>query len=131
NAVRRTTPGGKANGSSFSSQIHADEPVGASAIAASAPMRQVEALLSIQEVDDATHGRKRALRRGNDLLARLDEIRHALLIGSLPVGRLKSLAHALRAERLAVADPALAEVIAEIELRCAVELAKFGEKTDF
>jgi hypothetical protein len=67
------------------------------------------------------------VQRGNDLLDRLDEIRHGLLLGAIPIERLKALAVMLRAERARAADPRRAAVVDEIELRCAVELAKLGQ----
>lgn len=96
-------------------------------MAAAAPMTSVAALLAIQDEGDATsRRRRRAVQRGTDLLDRLDEIRHALLTGNMPAARLQALADALTRDRQAIDDPRLAEVLADIELRCAVELAKRG-----
>jgi hypothetical protein len=102
----------------------------AGVIAGPAQLAPVDALLALQEVPDPLRGRQRPVKRGNDLLDRLDEIRHGLLLGEIPVHRLRSLAQSLRAESQAVADPRLAEIIGEIELRCAVELAKLGQHMD-
>ncbi len=121
--AQRTRTGG---GDRFST--HLDSGTTESApIAAAAPMTSVAALLAVQDEGDATSGRRRrAVARGNDLLDRLDELRHALLTGAISTGRLQSLADALTRDRQTVDDPALAEVLADIELRCAVELAKRG-----
>lgn len=59
-------------------------------------------------------------------LEQLDDLRHALLIGALPLIQLERLARNLAVRRGDVADPRLAEVVGEIELRAAVELAKLG-----
>lgn len=99
---------------------------GAQSVAGGSPIAQVDALLSLQEVPDALERRKKQLKRGFDLLERLAAIRDALLTGTLPVDRLDTLATALRAQREAADDPRLKEIIEEIELRCAVELAKLG-----
>ena len=122
-AARRTERTGAA-GSAFA--LPAGSDGGATATRAAAPLAQVDALLSLQELPDATRGRSRGLRRGSNLLDRLDEIRHGLLLGEIPVQRLISLEAQLREEGAAMADPHLAGVLAEIELRCAVELAKLG-----
>lgn len=105
----------------------ADEPAARVSLTAAAALSAVEGLLSLQEIDDGPGGRRRAFRRGQSLLDALDEIRHALLAGVLPRERIAALAR-LSAETAAVSDdPRLQEIIAEIELRAAVELAKLGE----
>lgn len=84
------------------------------------------ALLQLQEaLEQAPAGsRAAALRHGADLLDRLDDLRLALLAGAVAPGRLRALADAVAARR-GPSDPRLDAIIAEIELRCAVELAKF------
>lgn len=99
---------------------------GAQSVAGGTPLAQVDALLALQEVPDALERRRRQVRRGFDLLDKLEAIRDALLTGRLPVARLEALAAALHSQRENVEDPRLREVIEEIELRCAVELAKLG-----
>ncbi|MFN4310442.1 MAG: flagellar assembly protein FliX [Ferrovibrio sp.] len=127
-APKRTTGAGGAGGASFASLLKgADKPTGQAPQVA--PMAALDAMLTIQAVDEQTGGRQnrqRAFRRGSTLLEKLDEIRHGLLEGRIPAARLQSLAQALRSEKMAVEDPQLAELMAEIELRCEVELAKLG-----
>ena len=111
--------------SSFASQLAGDvaEPQsvgGATAVTA------VDALLALQEVSDAPLGHDQARRHGEALLEQLDELRHALLIGAMPLIQLERLAETLKARRGEIDDPRLAEVVEEIELRAAVELAKLG-----
>lgn len=91
------------------------------------PMGGVDALLALQEVDDSGERRQRSRKRGDDLLDRLDEIRHGLLIGGVPRAALQNLSELVRARRQEIADPQLQEVLDEIELRAAVELAKFEQ----
>lgn len=85
------------------------------------------ALLQIQEAPEPepAGGRAAVVRRGDDLLDRLDDLRLALLTGSVPPSRLTALADALGARRHESQDPRIDAIIAEIELRAAVELAKF------
>jgi hypothetical protein len=93
-------------------------------VAGAGPVETLEALLALQEVPDATQSRGRAQRHAEDLLGRLDELRHALLEGALPRQRIDDLARLVRVRRERVLDPRLAMVLDEIELRCRVELAK-------
>lgn len=126
-APKRTSGGGSAGGPSFASLLKgADKPAGQ--VAQAAPMAALDAMLTIQAVDDQAgrQNRQRAFRRGSTLLEKLDEIRHGLLEGQMPASRLQALAQALRTEKMGIEDPKLAELVAEIELRCEVELAKLG-----
>jgi hypothetical protein len=84
----------------------------------------VSGLLTVQEVPDELGRRRRAVRRGDAMLDRLDELRLGLLTGRLPRQRLDELAHLARTARETVDDPRLALVLDEIDLRVAVELAK-------
>jgi hypothetical protein len=87
---------------------------------------QVDSLLALQEIGDMPADRDQARRHGEALLAQLDELRYALLAGGMPLSRLEQLAQTLKSRQGSIADPGLAEVVAEIELRAAVELAKLG-----
>ena len=64
--------------------------------------------------------------QGEDLLDELDQIRIGLLTGSLPRATLERLAARVEAKRHRVDDPSLIQILDEIELRAAVELAKLG-----
>lgn len=98
----------------------------------SAPVTGVEAvdaLLAIQEVDPGQakdDRRSRAHRRGERLLDQLDEIRLGLLSGGVSAGRLNDIAALVAEKRGSGDDPALDQVLDEIELRVKVELAKLG-----
>jgi hypothetical protein len=94
---------------------------------AMAAVSGIESLLAAQSVDpDAGGGRarQRLVRRGEDLLNLLDEVRQGLLLGHLPKDRLASLARLVRERREAGGDPSIAAILDEIELRAEVELAK-------
>ncbi len=86
----------------------------------------VESLLAIQEVGDTTEGAKKARERGGRILDRLDEIRHDLLMGTLTPAKLDELGRMVTRQRVMVEDPRIKEVLDEIELRAAVELAKYS-----
>ena len=83
----------------------------------------VEAILALQTVEDATVGRKRALRHGHDMLDILEELHIDLLAGNMPDQKLDRLA-LLVSERAPSNDPEIDAMVAEIELRVRVELAK-------
>ncbi|CAA7620810.1 Flagellar assembly regulator FliX, class II [Magnetospirillum sp. LM-5] len=86
----------------------------------------VEGALMIQDVGGATdrEARQRLVRHGEELLDKLEEIRHGLLLGTVPVDKLEALASSVRSRREACPDPRLAALLDEIELRAEVEIAK-------
>ena len=84
----------------------------------------VSALMALQGVEDVTERRRRAIRRGGGLLDRLEELKLALLMGEAGEGALDRLTRTLREERPVDADEALNNLLDQIDLRAAVELAK-------
>lgn len=114
----------RADGSRFTLETEDETPPEAPAPAA---VLCPSALLQLQEAPPPGPARSRqaALRHGTGLLDRLDALRLALLSGAVPPARLRAIADALASRSDRPDDPRLAAVIAEIELRCAVELAKF------
>jgi hypothetical protein len=127
--LRRPGKTGKSEGGSFASHLTGEDTASAGTAAARfAPA--VDSLLALQTVGDSRDSRRRAVARGNTLLDRLDDIRHGLLMGAIPRPRLIDLSKTLRAERLRETDAKLQQLIHDIELRCAVELAKLGVYVD-
>jgi hypothetical protein len=120
--ARRKEAAGGASSGAFSAELH--HTARAQGTAGAGPLEGLDALLSIQEVPDATESGSGAKRHAEDLLDRLDEVRNALLVGTLPRQKLDELARLVRARRERVLDPRLSGVLDEIELRCRVELAK-------
>ena len=84
----------------------------------------LEALMALQEVGTPLERRKRAVARGGRLLDALDDLKLGLLDGALPRQAVESLAREAREQRSLTDDPRLDAVLAEIETRAAVELAK-------
>ena len=109
---------------------HLENSSASASVNGARPMGGVDALLALQEVDDSGERRQRSRKRGDDLLDRLDDIRHGLLIGGVPRAALQNLSELVRARRQEIADPQLQEVLDEIELRAAVELAKYEQAED-
>jgi hypothetical protein len=97
---------------------------GASSAAPTRVIGGIDALLALQGVEDAAERRQRAVKRGRYALDVLDELKLGLLDGTLDaatLSRLKSAAVGLKDDS---GDPALDAVLAEIDLRVEVELAK-------
>lgn len=85
----------------------------------------IDALLALQGVEDPTERRKRMVKRGRQALDVLDELKIQVLGGTLSaatLARLRGAAAELKAD--ASGDPGLDAVLAEIEVRVEVELAK-------
>jgi hypothetical protein len=93
-----------------------------------APVSALDALLAVQEVNPDGRKPRRAVLRGKALLDSLDAVRDALLSGTLSADRLGALRDLVAADREAVEDPKLAELLDEIDLRAQVELAKLTHR---
>ena len=86
----------------------------------------IDALIALQGVEDPVERRRRAIKQGRRALDVLDELKVGLLSGALDQAmllRLKSVAVDLRDGS---GDAKLDQVLGEIDLRVAVELAKAG-----
>ena len=86
----------------------------------------IDALIALQGVEDPTERRHRAVKHGRRALDALDELKLGLLSGTMDQAmmlQLKAMAGNLRDGS---GDDRLDQVLAEIDLRVAVELAKAG-----
>ncbi|PTM42343.1 flagellar assembly protein FliX [Bosea sp. 124] len=92
-------------------------------VSASGPL---DTLLAVQAYEEPHERKKRQAKRGHDLLDGLDRLKAALLSGSVRVSELERLKDMLALRRESTDDPRLDDVLAHIELRAAVELAKLG-----
>jgi hypothetical protein len=97
----------------------------APAASPAAPATGIGALLALQSIDDPTQSRRRAIRRGRNLLDALEGLRADLLTGQVGEGRLNRIL-ALVGQAKLETDPELETLLADIELRARVELAKLG-----
>ncbi len=91
----------------------------------------IDALLALQGVEDPTERRRRAVVRGRHALDVLDEIKLALLAGTLDQSLLARLGVMAAGLKESSGDPGLDAVLAEIELRVEVELAKLKQPGGF
>jgi hypothetical protein len=130
--ARRSAKTDKPSSSNFAD--HLSEPVESAdetfAVESPPMVGGIDALLAVQASGDALEqeNRRRMIKRGDDLLDMLEEIRHGLLMGSIPKDSLVTLAQMVRSRRDTVTDPRLAGVLDEIELRAEVELAKLSRR---
>lgn len=124
---RRNERSGSTKSNAFARALSSDgEAPPASTVSGGAALGPVDALLALQEVSEDPGGRNRGRRRGEELLDSLDDLRLGLLAGSLPLAAIERLAAMVSAKRGQVDDPRLTEILDEIEIRAAVELAKLG-----
>jgi len=96
------------------------------AAASAAPLATLDALLALQGEESPGERRRRSLKRGHDLLDALDRLKVGLLAGRISAGDLASLAARLAERPEFSGDPRLDDLIAHIELRAQVEVAKLS-----
>lgn len=123
-ALRRTSAKKGGSGESFSVPSQSDAP--AQMVAGPGPLTALNSLLSLQEVD-STQGRSRGLKRGEQLLDMLDQVRDGILAGGIPRETLQRLSQAVAKRQDDFADPRLQNILDEIDLRAQVELAKLEQ----
>lgn len=99
-----------------------------SAAAGTYRLAGVDHLVLLQAEDEPAERRRRSLKRGHDLLDALDRLKASLIAGRVPAADLARIVAALRATTGASGHHGLDDVLAHIELRAAVELAKLGRK---
>ena len=122
-----TTPGAarRPSGGAFS-PTQTQAPQAQTAAVALRTLGGIDALIALQGVEDPVERRRRAVRHGRRALDALDELKLGLLAGTFDRAtmlRLKSVTADLRDSS---GDDRLDAVLAEIDLRVAVELAKAG-----
>jgi hypothetical protein len=125
NTIRRRDQSKAGSGAKFASELSSSRSPAAAAPTGAAGT--IDGILALQEVDEDGRGSRQERERGEDILDRLDEIRHGLLTGRVNPATLQSLLARVRQQRQTFTDPRLTEILEEIELRAAVELAKLGQ----
>ena len=90
----------------------------------------IAALIATQGMGDSLERetRRRLVQYGEDLLDKLEELRHGLLLGAIPKEKLIALAQLVRSRRDHCTDPHLNALMDDIELRVEVELAKLSPR---
>jgi hypothetical protein len=126
--VRKTGSASATGSGGFAKALNDTQPSHGPQMPVSVGFTDLSTVLALQETPDSTRGRarKRAQERGKMMLDHLEEIRMGLLLGTIPMSKLEQLAQLIRAKREQIDDPKLLEILDEIELRAAVELAKLS-----
>lgn len=117
------------SGSLFSAHLAAAEEEMSAPAAVSGPsgVSSVDAIFAAQIVEDSTaQHNKKAKRHGEDMLGHLESVRIGLLSGSIPKDQLLRLAQLSRQRPDKAVDARLADILAEIDIRVQVELAKLA-----
>ena len=126
-AARGTKKTGSVGGTEFADALSkaegAHEASAAEATAGVGGIANLGGLLGAQEVDEREARRRKEIKRGRLTLDALAGLRDALLLGELPISTIEKLEQIVAQERQLNTDPVLAEILDEIELRAAVELA--------
>jgi len=120
-AQRRAPSGGFSLG-------EAESPRSAGAVASLRTVGGIDALVALQGVDDPAERRSRGLKRGRIALDALDALKIGLLSGNLDQSALLRLKASAAELKDGSGDPGLDNVLAEIELRVAVEIAKLSPR---
>jgi hypothetical protein len=129
--VQGNTPTRRAEGAGTGFALPGGETTARAAaptLAGATALTDLASLLALQGVpagEDEREKKRKAVRRGFDLLDLLESVRVDLLGGGVPTDRLERLVHLL-GQRRPTGDDRLEALVDDIELRARVELAKFG-----
>lgn len=126
--VKATDKTRKKSGSSSTSDADFEGFLGgadeASATSGTQAASGVNTFLFMQEVSDEEVARQRAMQHGKQVLQGLEQLHRDLLMGTVPLSTLSRLQSTIDRQRETFTDPRLKQILDEIELRAAVELAK-------
>ena len=86
----------------------------------------VDVLLPVEPAT-ADSDKKQDSSRASRILDRLEDIRQGLLVGAISKPRLEELAGTIKETRETALDPAMSDILDEIELRAKIELAKLED----
>ena len=126
-SLRRSDRGGQAGSTGAFARVLGQSTSQPAAVPAPMTIGRIDSILALQETPDPGERRRRGLKRGQALIESLERIRLGLLAGAIDRGELEALSTALAEQREGVEDPGLARLLADIELRAAVELAKYRD----
>ncbi len=120
-AARRT-----GSGESFADYLKSSSATEAKQLQTTAAMTSADAIFAAQMIDNEEERqiKQKLLKKGKNLLECLDEIREGLLFGEFSKDRLIEISRMVKQKDVDTKDEKLKEIMAEIELRVEVELAK-------
>ena len=119
--IRKTS-----GGESFSAYLNETMSTKSQQVSGTSGVSVADAIFAAQMVngEEEREIRKKLIKRGYTLLEKLEEIRDALLLGYMSKDKLNETARMVKEHQAESSDPKLQEIMAEIELRVEVELAK-------
>src|SRR5438105_14703191 len=123
--VKTSGPARRTASGTFSLEA-GDSPKSAGSTTAPRTIGGIDTLLALQGFEDPAEKRRRAVKRGRGALDALDALKLGLLSGTLETSDLVALKSAAQGLGERTGEPGLDTVLAEIELRVEVELAKIG-----
>ncbi len=124
--VATSPPAARRPASGTFSLANAETPHAQSAAVALRTLGGIDALIALQGIEEPVERRRRAVKHGRRALDALDELKLGLLAGTLDQGTLLRLKSVTSDLKDGSGDEKLDQVLAEIDLRVAVELAKAG-----
>ncbi|MGE0230630.1 MAG: flagellar assembly protein FliX [Flavobacteriaceae bacterium] len=133
-SVAGTTAAKRRNRSGAGGPFSLDEDADVSrggAVSGFSPLSGVDALLALQAVDPDESRQRKAIEHGRDMLDTLESLKADFLAGRIDEEKLDRLTAILRQRTDNSSDPRLKAILAEIELRAHVELAKLGKNPLF
>jgi hypothetical protein len=124
--VATSPPAARRTASGTFTLANAESPHAQSAAVALRTLGGIDALIALQGIEEPVERRRRAVKHGRRALDALDELKLGLLAGTLDQGTLLRLKSVTTDLQDGSGDEKLDQVLAEIDLRVAVELAKAG-----
>ena len=115
--------GGVKTSGNFASHLEETQPQ--ASVSGVSGVAHVQALLGIQEVDDAANRASKGKKRALAMLDVLDDMRMGIVHGGVSPDKLQQLRQTIQSEKTAVDDPHLRDILDAIDLRAQVERAKY------
>ena len=114
------------SGESFSAYLNETMKNSPRPVGSASGISVTDAIFATQMVngEEEREIRKKLVKRGQTLLEKLEEIRDGLLIGYISKDELINISRMVKDNQFSSTDERLQELMAEIELRVEVELAK-------
>ena len=123
-----STAARRAGGGATFSLSESETPSNAASASGLRSVATLDSLLALQGIDDPLERRKRGAAKGRRALDVLDELKLGMIDGSLDTGTVARLKVAAEGLTEGTGDSGLDGVLAEIDLRVAVELAKAARR---
>ena len=98
-------------------------------VAAPAMVTGVDVIVALQTIEEPDERRRRAVATGDRILDLLEQLKLGMLSGQVSISDLEKLKRTIERQQMQDNDPALNDILKQIDLRARVELAKLKPKT--